>query len=203
MIIWINGTFGSGKTTTAYELQKRIKHSFVYDPERFGYVLMANVPKEISTDDFQKYPLWREANYALLKKVAEEYKGIIIVPMTLTNELYFQEIIGKLREDGVVVKHFTLSASKTTIEKRLGKRLEGKHSWAYKQIEGRLSSLSKDMFKEHIQTDTMSVEEVVEAIAKTAGVPLLPDHRTKLRKYIDRFSITLKEIGLIKKIKGS
>ena len=43
MIIWINGTFGSGKTTTAYELHNRIKHSFVYDPERFGYVLMANV----------------------------------------------------------------------------------------------------------------------------------------------------------------
>ncbi|CAM3052544.1 Tunicamycin resistance protein [Filibacter tadaridae] len=29
IIIWINGTFGSGKTTAAYELQKRLKDSFV------------------------------------------------------------------------------------------------------------------------------------------------------------------------------
>ena len=42
MIIWINGTFGAGKTTAAYELQKRVKNSFVFDPERFGYVLMRN-----------------------------------------------------------------------------------------------------------------------------------------------------------------
>ncbi|HEO8420615.1 Tunicamycin resistance protein [Mycobacteroides abscessus subsp. abscessus] len=25
MIIWINGTFGSGKTTTAYQLEKRLE----------------------------------------------------------------------------------------------------------------------------------------------------------------------------------
>ena len=119
MIIWINGTFGSGKTTTAYELQKRIDQSFVYDPERLGYVFMSNVPKEIAKNDFQDYPLWREANYSLLKKLAEAYTGIIIVPMTLTNETYFNEIIGKLKDSGLDVKHFTLSASKTTIKKRL------------------------------------------------------------------------------------
>ena len=46
MIIWINGTFGAGKTTTACELHKRKPNSTVYDPERFGYVLMANIPKD-------------------------------------------------------------------------------------------------------------------------------------------------------------
>lgn len=185
----------------AYELQRRIKGSFVYDPERFGYALMASIPKNISKDDFQDYPLWREANHACLKQVATEYKGIIIVPMTLTNELYFQEIIGKLREDGVIVYHFTLAASKSTIEKRLSKRFEGKNSWAYKQIEGRLHSLSKDVFREHLETDSMSIEEVVESIARLSGVELLSDQRTRFRKRIDRLSIKLKEIGLVKQIK--
>src|SRR5690625_6956548 len=72
MIIWINGTFGAGKTTTAYELHKRLPHSTVYDPERFGYVLMANIPKDISKGDFQDYPLWREANFQLLKQIRSE-----------------------------------------------------------------------------------------------------------------------------------
>jgi adenylate kinase family enzyme len=198
MIIWINGTFGSGKSTTAYELQKRVKNSFVFDPERFGYVLMKNVPREISKDDFQDYQIWRDTNYLLLKQVTESYEGIIIVPMTLTNEEYFKEIIGRLREDGIIVKHFTLSASKETIAKRLRKRCEGEKSWAYQQMDKRLSSLSKEIFKEHIPTDTLSIDEVVEMIAKLSSIELIPDRRSKFRKVLDRYSIKLKEIGLLK-----
>ena len=198
MIIWINGTFGSGKTTTAYELQKRIPNSIVYDPERFGYVLMANVPKEMALDDFQDYPLWRDSNYELLKQIAEGYSGIIIVPMTLTNEAYFNEIIEKLRNNGLHVKHFTLTASSTTIQKRLRKRFEGKNSWAYQQIEERLASLSKKTFKEHILTDDMTIDEVVETIAAKCGIKLHPDHRSHFKKSLDRLLITIKEIGLFK-----
>jgi hypothetical protein len=198
MIIWINGTFGSGKTTTAYELHKRVENSFVYDPERFGFVLMANVPKEISKGDFQNYPLWREANYQLLKQISEEYKGTIIIPMTLTNGQYFNEIVGKLRDDGIEIKHFTLSASKQTIEKRLRKRFEGKNSWAYGQMAGRLKELSNEMFQTHLETDNMSIDEVVEEIGHLSGVPLLHDHRSKLKKVIDRQRVKLKELGFLK-----
>jgi gluconate kinase len=198
MIIWINGTFGSGKTTTAYELHKRLENSFVFDPERFGFVLMKNVPKEIAKADFQEYPIWRETNYSLLRQVSESYKGIIIVPMTLTNEDYFKEIIGRLREDGINVKHFTLSASKETIAKRLRKRFEGEKSWAYQQMETRMSSLSNETFEKHIHTDTLSIEEVVETIARLSSIEILPDQRPKLKKVLDRYRITLKEMGLIK-----
>lgn len=198
MIIWINGTFGSGKTTAAYELHKRVENSFVYDPERFGFVLMANVPKEISKGDFQNYHLWREANYSLLKQISEEYKGTIIIPMTLTNEQYFNEIVGKLRGDGIEVKHFTLSASKQTIQKRLRKRFEGKNSWAYGQMDGRLKELEKDMFQTHLATDNMTINEVVEEIGRLSGVQLLPDHRSKFKKIIDRQRVKLKELGFLK-----
>lgn len=198
MIIWINGTFGSGKTTTAYELHKRLPRSIVYDPERFGYVLMANIPKEILKDDFQDYPLWREANYSLLKQISREYKGVIIVPMTLTNEVYFDEIVGKLRKEGVEINHFTLSASKETIGKRLAKRLEGKKSWAYQQMEKRLESLSENVFQEHIQTDLLSIEEVVNTIAAKSFITLLPDSRTKLRSNVDRLRVQLKEMSWFK-----
>ena len=198
MIIWINGTFGAGKTTTAYELHKRLPHSTVYDPERFGYALMANIPKEVSKSDFQDYPLWREANYQLLKQISEEHQGIIIVPMTLTNERYFAEIIDGLRDDGNEVKHFTLSATKKTVQKRLTKRFEGKSSWAYQQAEERITRLSKGFLREHIQTDGLSIDEVVERIAAQADLNLPPDYRTKFRKIIDRFLVQMKEISFLK-----
>jgi adenylylsulfate kinase-like enzyme len=32
MIIWINGAFGSGKTQMAFEINRRLENSYVYDP---------------------------------------------------------------------------------------------------------------------------------------------------------------------------
>lgn len=66
MIIWINGAFGSGKTQTAFELSRRLKPSYVYDPEKMGFALRSMIPPEIAEDDFQSYPLWRAFNYSLL-----------------------------------------------------------------------------------------------------------------------------------------
>jgi len=192
MIIWVNGTFGSGKTTTAYELEKRVEKAFVFDPESFGYVLMKNIPKSLQKEDFQDFPIWRETNYSLLKQIAINYEGIIIVPMTITNEEYFHEILSRLRQDQIRVKHVTLMASKATIKKRLRSRLEGENSWAYKQAEARLQQLQRPLFKEHVETDDLTVEEVLEKIAQVTGLKLKEEKRNLLRKRMDRFLIKLK-----------
>lgn len=198
MIVWINGTFGSGKTTIAHELDRRLEKSIIYDPERFGFVFMKNVPQEIAKSDFQDYPLWREANVKLLKRIENEYDGTIIVPMTLTTDKYFDEIIGVLRRDGVDVEHFTLVASKETIQKRLRKRFEGKQSWAYQQMKGRIKKLESPLFAEHIATDDKTIEEIVEQIAISVNLDLLPDSRSQLRKFIDRKFISVKEARVFK-----
>lgn len=36
MIIWLNGAYGSGKTTIAELLHERIFPSWIYDPEEIG-----------------------------------------------------------------------------------------------------------------------------------------------------------------------
>ncbi len=53
MIVWLNGAFGAGKTTAAYELHRRLENSFVYDPENAGCFLRKNMPEECHTPDFQ------------------------------------------------------------------------------------------------------------------------------------------------------
>src|SRR4051812_373278 len=111
MIIWINGAFGAGKTQTAFELNRRIPNSFVYDPENIGYFIGKNIPNNIKKDDFQDHDIWRELNFSIIKYIEDNSEGVLIIPMTVVNPKYFNEIVGKLRGQGVEVKHFSLMAS--------------------------------------------------------------------------------------------
>lgn len=196
MIIWINGAFGAGKTTVSYELSRRIPDSFVYDPENIGYFIRKNAPAPILKDDFQDHTAWREMNVSLLQMISKEYDGIIIAPMTIVNPQYFNEIVGKLRSDGVEIRHFALLATRETLLKRLKGRGDGKHSWPAKQIDRCISSLSQDLFKQHIYTDHLSIEEIIAQIAKECAIELQPDNRGALKKRLDRFITKLKHIRL-------
>jgi len=198
MIIWINGAFGSGKTNTAYELKWRIPNAFVYDPEEVGFFIRDNMPTELQLDDFQNFPMWREFNFEMLKYIYNEYKGAIIVPMTITNESYFNEIVARIRRDNMQLKHFTLMANKETLIKRLRKRGDGKNSWPAQQIDRCVKSLSSKIFDEHIDTDDMTITQVVEYIAKVCDIELLPDNRNWLERKRDKISIWLKHIRLWK-----
>jgi cytidylate kinase len=185
MIIWINGAFGSGKTQTAYELSRRIPNSFIYDPENIGYFIRENIPKELNSGDFQNYTMWREFNYSMLKYITNKYKGIIIVPMTISNPQYFNEIVSKLREDGVLIRHFVLCASKETILKRLKSRGEVENSWAEQQIDICIQGFSNKIFNQHIDTEELSIKSVVENIAGLSSINLLPVSIIKDKKMYD------------------
>lgn len=194
MIIWINGAFGSGKTQTASELHRRIPNSFLFDPENAGYYIRKNVPKQITKPDFQDYPMWRDFNYAMLKHIDREYDGIVIVPMTVVNPSYFEETVGRLRKDGIVVNHFALCASKEVLLKRLRGRGDGKHSWPAQQIDRCIEGLADSRFARHLDTDHASIEQNAETIASALQIKLLPDDRSKLRKGFDRISTQIRHI---------
>ncbi len=162
MIIWINGSFGIGKTTISNELNKKMINSFIYDPEMAGEFIWNNSPDCISRKgDFQDIPLWREFNYKMLKYLHENYSGTIIVPMTLVNKVYYSEIVDKLNADGVPVHHYILEGSKSTILNRLLKRGEVDNSWASQQIDRCLTAFEKDIKGIKIDTNNLSIEEVV------------------------------------------
>ncbi|MGO4184438.1 AAA family ATPase [Paenibacillus sp. TAF43_2] len=194
MIIWINGAFGAGKTQTAYELHKRAEHSFVYDPENVGYFIRKNTPRSTHTSDFQQNPMWRDFNYAMLKHLDETYDGIIIVPMTVVNPQYFEEIIGRLRGDGVKIIHYALCATEETLMKRLRGRGERKNSWPIQQIKRCVAALSDERFGHHLQTDHSSIMDNVEHIAALSNIQLLPDQRSSLKKSFDRVITQMKHI---------
>ena len=70
MIIWINGSFGVGKTTIAENLKNRITNAIIYDPEKVGTFLYNTLPEK--KDDFQDYELWRKINCEMLKELDKQ-----------------------------------------------------------------------------------------------------------------------------------
>ncbi|ANS74411.1 tunicamycin resistance protein [Paenibacillus yonginensis] len=172
MILWINGAFGSGKTTVSYELNRKLPNSFVYDPENAGYFIRNNTPKSIWKEDFQDHEIWREINFSLLQQLSREYDGMIIVPMTLVNPQYFNEIVQRLRSEGVQVVHFTLFANRETLLKRLKSRGDHRNSWPAQQIDRCIEGLSQDLFNIHIHTDDLTVDEIVDQIARECNLDL-------------------------------
>jgi hypothetical protein len=198
MIIWINGAFGAGKTQTAFELHRRIENSFVYDPENLGFFISKNIPSSMKNKgDFQDYEVWRELNFSLIKYIDEKYDGVLIIPMTIVNPIYFNEIVGALRSHGMIVKHYALMASKATLLKRLKSRGDGANSWGAQQIDRCLEGLSNEAFQSHINTENMSIDDVVEKIALMSEIKLEPDDVGKFRKRINRIKTQLKHIRFL------
>ncbi len=194
MIVWINGAFGSGKTQASRELQRRLPLSYVFDPENAGYYIRKNMPQAAAKDDFQDDPLWRQINYAMLKHIRGEFDGTIIVPMTIVNPHYFDEIVGRLRRDGITVNHYALCASREVLLARLRSRFDGRNSWPAKQIERCIEGLANEVFREHLDTDRLSKDQVVERIAEMAGLELLPDRRGAIRKALGRAATQIRHI---------
>ena len=161
MIVWINGSFGVGKTSTAELLKNELNNSVIYDPEEIGGFLsnMFNHEK----DDFQDYELWRTLNSDILKYMCSNYE-IVIVPMTITNKEYYDEIVNELITSGVKINHFILNASRDNIIKRLDSRKDSTE-WSYNQVDRCIKAFEENKFDAKIiNTDYMAIEEVVKNI---------------------------------------
>ncbi|MDG4859554.1 AAA family ATPase [Streptomyces sp. T-3] len=120
MIVWVNGAFGSGKTTLVDELRLRWPEALVYDPETVGYLLREIV--EVPTGDFQDLRLWRRQVGELAVGLVEEYGRPVLVPMTLVDPGYVDEIFGALKSAGIEVHHFFLKVPREVLEQRIDSR---------------------------------------------------------------------------------
>lgn len=201
MLIWINGAFGSGKTQTAFELQRRAPNSHVADPELIGFAIHRMLPAH-ARNDFQNRPQWRSAVVATLADASAAHDGPVLVPMTLVDEDHFDEIMGALADTGVPVAHFALQASPATLERRLrtrsaywiGRAVGRPETWALQQIPRCVSALATDRFAEHIPTDDRPIDGVVEDIAARAGVPLALPRLSAARYQVRRTAVGIRHL---------
>jgi hypothetical protein len=173
MILWINGAFCSGKSSVAGELGKKVGKSFVYDPEQVGYFLWDNFPEEMKRKgNFQHIQIWREFNHKILKHIDSNYDGTIVVPMTIYIKQYYDEIIGGLVNDGIIVHHFILSATKQTIINRLIQRGETDDCWAAQHIDKCLTAFDTDITEVKMYTDEKNINDIVLEIITKSSISL-------------------------------
>ena len=193
MIIWLNGAFGAGKTQTAYELHRRLPGSYVYDPENAGAFIRANLPPGLERDDFQHFPMWRAFNRDMLDYAAARYEGHLIVPMTVTDRAYYDELVGALAQKHEL-RHLILWAGRETLERRLTSRLEGPNSWGRRQIGRCLRAFETEIVEEKICTDGLDIGQVADRVGALCGLALAEDRRSPLGRRLDRLATQIKHI---------
>lgn len=119
MIVWINGTHGVGKTTTAALVQQRLPDSRVLDAEKVGETLMDITPGLPATDNFQHWPPWRPLVVETARHVLGYTGGVLVMPMTVLVEAYWREISAGLAAHGIAVHHVVLHADLATLRERI------------------------------------------------------------------------------------
>jgi hypothetical protein len=197
MLLWINGPFGGGKTQTAHELSRRVSGSVVCDPEHVGFGLHRTLPPALR-GDFQDIGAWRLGVREVLAMALRGHDGPVIAPMTLVEPDYFAEIVGTLRDEGHDVRHFTLLAERDTVLRRLrerGPRRGLRHEdFAVRRLDDCLDRLADPRFAEHIRTDRMTIPQVADHVARSAGLPIAADTDGPLRGRLRRYAVGLRHI---------
>jgi len=118
MMIWINGAFGAGKTTLAEEMHRRLPDALAFDPEYVGYILREWVPRPDS-GDFQDIPLWRRLVAEFAIGMSADYGRPLIIPMTLVNAAYREEIFGLIGQAGERLLHVFLDVPPGELRRRI------------------------------------------------------------------------------------
>lgn len=118
MIIWINGPFGAGKTTLAKNLRDRRHKSLIFDPEEIGFVVKATVPMPAS-GDYQDLPLWRGLTISALREIRRNYSQDVVIPMTLVQPEYLDEIFDAIRRLDEQFLHIFLTLNEGLLRHRI------------------------------------------------------------------------------------
>lgn len=118
MIIWLNGTFGAGKTTTAAELVQIVPKATIFDTEQVGFMLghVRGLPR---LGDFQHWPPWRGLVVQTATHLLGYLGGVLVIPQTVLIEQYWTEIRTGLEKAGIPLHHFLLHTDQDTLTHRI------------------------------------------------------------------------------------
>ncbi|MFC4463403.1 NUDIX domain-containing protein [Streptomyces xiangluensis] len=187
-VVWINGAFGAGKTTTARELIDLIPNSTLFDPEVIGAGLTHLLPPKhlAEVGDYQDLPIWRRLVVDTAAALLAELGGVLVIPMTLLRQDYRDEIFGGLASRRIPVRHVLLAPAETILRERIAGREvppdlpDGEirvRQWSYDHIEPYRGALAGWLTADAHLVDTSaltpyeSAERIADAV-RTGAVPV-------------------------------
>ncbi len=118
MILWLNGAFGVGKTTTAQVIQKDAPAWRLFDPEHVGLLLASNLAG-VEFNDFQDLPPWRSLVPLIASEVSDFTGDDLLIVQTVMVQDYWEEMQTRFTERQQKVVHVLLDAPATVLEARI------------------------------------------------------------------------------------
>ena len=118
VIIWLNGTFGAGKTTTARQLAGRLANARHFDPELVGYLLKTALGDH-EVKDFQDLPPWRELVPVVTETIAGFTGQHLIATQTILREDYWRELAQGFRRMPLDIFHVLLHVDPDALAERI------------------------------------------------------------------------------------
>jgi shikimate kinase len=118
VIIWLNGTFGAGKTTTAKRLAERLEQARLFDVELVGDILMEAL-KDHDFADYQDLPPWRELVPVITDSIAAFTGQQLIAPHTVLNEAYWTELSEGFGKRSLDIFHVLLHVDTEALTARI------------------------------------------------------------------------------------
>ncbi|MGW5783271.1 NUDIX hydrolase [Streptomyces sp. NPDC003757] len=186
-VVWINGAFGAGKTTTARELIELIPNSTLFDPEVVGAALAHLLPPKRLADvgDFQDLPIWRRLVTDTAAALLADLGGTLVVPMTLLRQEYRDEIFGGLAARRIAVHHILLAPAETILRERIARRdipddlPDGEirvRQWCYDHIEPYRTALASWLTADAHPVDTgaLTPYQAAARVAEAVGSGAVP-----------------------------
>lgn len=166
MIVFLNGPFGVGKTSTAEVLVARLQQALLFDPEQIGFALRAILGPIDPRHDFQDYPSWRRLVVAAAVLVREDYEHVLVVPMTVWRRDYYAELVEGLTNADPDVFSFQLKASERVLRERIVGRPEGDGAvhWALKHLPKEYEAFGDPLFGVEVETDDRTPDEIAKEI---------------------------------------
>jgi chloramphenicol 3-O-phosphotransferase len=167
LIVWLNGTFGVGKTATAARLQPMVANSRLFDPETVGYLLRHHLA-DLPVTDFQHWSAWRPLVVATAAELTEQTGQHLIAPQTVLHAPYWQEIRDGLTARGIEVFHVLLDADETVLRQRvLGSDEAARWRLAHLTMYRDARPWMRDAADLVVDTGSSSPGEVARTIAKS------------------------------------
>jgi len=173
MIIWLNGPFGIGKTSTAHALLRRLPAALLYDPEPFGAALRKTVATFEAAADFQELRAWPSLVVETARVLSDTYGRPLVLPLTVWRRSTVEVLLSGLRAIDPDVRPFRLVASEAVLRARIMGRpvAEGSHAWCLTHLDAGLQMMGDAAFGEAIRTEGQTPDQVANTILERVSEP--------------------------------
>ncbi len=164
MVIWLSGAYGVGKSTVAEALRGKMERALIFDAEEMGNAVRDNYPDHPYGYIFEDYPLWAEFCCRLIHDVHDTFQRDILVDMTLVREISRIRILDQLKEQGISVHYFVLTAFRQTIHDRILARGEEEDCWCMQNLDMAMAAATAIPGATCVDTEDAAPDEIAEQI---------------------------------------